>query len=119
MATAASTPVSGKKLSFGVADADNAPPDRHARIARASLHNLIAFYELLDEEMAAMMRDHTEHGTALDKELFDRMVAVKEKYLHVMCGLTDDDYRRERHVLIGFADAVQDLMAYVHIQRRH
>ena len=92
---------------------------RHERIARSALHDLVAFYETMEDEMSHMMSAHVEKGVPLESPLYERMVCVKEKYIHVMRGLTEDDFAAQRLALIKFADAVQDLMSYIHNQRRH
>ena len=117
MASAASAPVFKKTDS--IIAVSHTPGDRHARIARTSLHNLIVFHEMLEDEMRSMASERAAQGSGFDSALFDKMAVVKEKYLHVMAGLSGDDYQRERHALIDFADAVQDLMAFVHKRRDH
>jgi len=90
--------------------------EKNKRIAQESLRNIVVFYKALEDEMQRMMAADKK-GTPLDKELFARMVTVKEKYLQVMHALQEDE-DRVRHALIVFADAVQDLMTYMHKQRK-
>jgi hypothetical protein len=107
----------GKKSAAGFQNI--AGPARHERIARSSLHDMIAFHDTLEQEMSRMMADHVEQGLPLENQLYERMVAVKETYIHVMRGLTEEDLAGQRLALIKFADTVQDLMSYIHNQRRH
>ena len=53
-------------------------------------------------------------GTLVDRQLLDKMSIVQDKYQQAMEGFLTLDDDRERHVLIIFADAVQDLIQYIY-----
>lgn len=88
--------------------------ERQEGIAHSGLYDLVTFHDALEEEMATMCQN-----PAFDKDLFERMAAVKEKYMQMMRGFWDFSEDRQRNMMIVFADAVQDLMASMHKQRSH
>ncbi len=90
--------------------------EKNRRIAQESLCNIIVFYRSLEETMQSMLAADKK-GTLLDKDLFVRMVTVKEKYMQAMHAIREDE-DKARHALIVFADAVQDLMIHMHRQRK-
>lgn len=92
--------------------------ERHHRIAMASLHDLIAFHQLLRKEIQAI-EDGFAKGQSYDRDLYKKMTDASQRYKDVMNGfvhLNDDD---QRHVMITFADTVKDLMAHIHHKRKH
>lgn len=92
--------------------------ERHHRTAMTGLHDIIVFSKAVKKEMDIIENDVARGGN-LDRDLYRRMVAVDEAYQSVMAGfmnLNDDD---QRHLLIVYADAVKDLMGYVHHMRKN
>jgi len=95
------------------APAEAAGAEKHERIARESLRSMVMFSETLESEMHRMKEDDAK-GLPIDRSLLDKMTIVKDKYRHVMTGfmaLGDDE---QRHALIVFADAVQDIVKHLH-----
>ena len=65
------------------------------------------------------MREYEKKGVAVDRALFDKMALVEERYQVVMDGFKEFDDVRERHSLIAFADAVQDVITHIYKRRGH
>ena len=87
--------------------------EKHESIAHRSLQDLIAFYQVVENEMQQMLEKQVK-GVAYDIDLFERMSVVKEQYKYVMTGFLELDDNSQRNALIAFADTVQDLMKYIH-----
>jgi hypothetical protein len=115
MANLDPVPPFGKKLTTGFAEATSR--EKNDRIARESLRDLMLFNNSLEIEMKNMTLA-SRNGMAPDQELFNKMSAVQEKYHYAMSGLKVLDDDNERCAFISLADAIQDLMTYIH-QRRH
>jgi len=90
--------------------------EKDKRIAQEFLHDIVISYKTLEDEMQRMMAADKK-GESLDKQLFAIMVTVKEKYMQALHALRENE-DRARHALIAMADAVQDLMTYMHRQRK-
>jgi hypothetical protein len=86
--------------------------------ASKALHDMIAFNDALEENMQTMLAENAQ-GHPMDKELFAKMLAVKEKYLTAMHGLLHYDDQEEHLALVIYADAVQDIITHLNKQRRH
>jgi hypothetical protein len=115
MATLNPTPPFGKKIA-GFAETIGREKDE--RIARESLRDLILFNNALEMEMKNMLAA-AQKGAALDDDMMGKMTSVKDKYNYAMSGLTAFDDETERCAFLALADAIQDLMAYLHLKRRH
>ena len=87
--------------------------EKYERVARESLRILLTFGKKLESEMQRIM-DGVKKGMPLDHDLFDKMVAAKETHKEAVRGLKEDTEEQASHALIIFADAVQDLMAYLY-----
>jgi hypothetical protein len=92
--------------------------EKHERIARHSLHDLVLFHEALETEI--------ERVRALDRgnsdyipELLEKMLIIQKQYHIVMQGFRELTAEQEQHALICFADAVLDLMKLIHKKRGH
>jgi hypothetical protein len=114
MANLGSTPPFSKKIDAGIAE--NIRNEKNARIAHDALRDLMLFNNSLESELKNMTLAMA-NGTA-DQELYIKMTAAKEKYNYAMSGLRALDDHMERAAFIALADAIQDLMAYIH-KRRH
>ena len=91
--------------------------EKHERVARQSLHDIIVFYQALEKEIQAILAKKAK-GVEYDAELLERMSVVKEKYHLAMDGFLELSENEQRHVLMVFADSIQDLMKYVHGRRK-
>ena len=89
---------------------------RHERAARAALQELVCFYDALGDEMKRL-RECERAGAAVDGALYAYMQKVDAAYLQVMQGLETFHPDRERHALIVFADALQDMIGFIHHRR--
>ena len=89
--------------------------EKNERIARASLSDIMLFQKSVDEEIKRLTDAQTA-GAVIDKELFTKMLGVKSEYQKMMDGFIDLDDDRQRHALIVYADAVQDLITHLHRQ---
>lgn len=92
--------------------------ERHARVARDSLRDLIMFNRTLEEETHRLLAEKKK-GATIDQELLSKMTAAKDTYLGAMQALKESGDERSANAMIILADAIQDLMAYIHIERRH
>lgn len=90
--------------------------EKGKRIAQEFLRDIVFSFKSIEEEMQYMLAANKK-GTPLDRELFAKMVTVKEKYLQAMHALRENE-DKARHALIALADAAQDLMTYIHTQRK-
>ena len=90
--------------------------EKHERVARKSLHDMVVFNQAVEEEMQQMEHDKA-RGKNIDSELYERMAVVREKYKSAMTGFLQLKDNDQRHALITFADAIQDLMKYIHLRR--
>ena len=90
--------------------------DKHERVARRSLQDIIIFYQAVEAEMQRMEAEEAK-GNAIDSKLFARMTAVKEQYKRVMSGFLELDDNEQRHALITFSDTIQDLIKYIHMRK--
>ena len=90
--------------------------EKHERIARRSLQDIIIFYQAVEKEMQKMWSDQAK-GLAYDVKLLERLSAVKEQYKRVMTGFLELDDKSQHHALITFSDTIQDLMKYMHMRK--
>ena len=90
--------------------------ERHTRIAREALRDLMQFNNALESEMHAMMAAVSK-GSWLDHALLDKMNVVRKKYGYAMSGFKSFDDEMQRFALTALADAIQDLMFYLHTRR--
>lgn len=108
--------------SFGKKFADNFAEsigkEKNARIARDALRDLMLFNNALESEMQSMM-SAVQKGAQLDHLMFDKMTVVKDKYNYAMSGFKAFDDEMERFALTSLADAIQDLMFYLHSRKKH
>lgn len=104
-------PTFGKK--FTDSFANTIGKEKTARIARDALRDIMLFNNALETEMQTLM-SAVNKGAALDHQLLDKMTIVKEKYNYAMTGFTAFDDEMQRYALTALADAIQDLMFYLH-----
>ena len=90
--------------------------EKHEREAQRSLQDIVAFYQHIDKSMRKMLQEQSK-GKVIDQDLFDRMVMVQDHYKKVMKGFLELDSNSQRHALISFADAIQDLLKYIHMRK--
>lgn len=98
--------------------ADAALAEKHQRVARESLQALMSFNEAIDNEMIRL-RAHEREGFPVDREMIGKMTCVKEKYEEALSGLRGTDDIRGRQAMVTLADAIQDLMAHIHLRASH
>ena len=91
--------------------------EKHERIARRSLHDIIIFHQAVEKEMQNMIAEKAKGGM-FDTDLYDRMIAIHEQYKRVMTGFLELDDNSQRNALITFSDTIQDMMKYVHLRRK-
>lgn len=109
-------PTFGKK--FAENFAETIGKEKNARIARDALRDLMLFNNALESEMQQMM-SAMQKGAQLDAQLLDKMTTAKEKYNYAMTGFKAFDDEMERYALTALADAIQDLMFYLHSRKKH
>lgn len=107
--------MSRKKASPGYSAAFD--EQKHDRIARVCLQDMLVFHDALNQEIDKL--HHAGGDISQYQALLEKMVAVREKYSHAMCNLRESKNNRECQALIAYADAIQDLMVYLHQQRKH
>jgi hypothetical protein len=98
--------------------ADTMSKEKDARIARDALRDLMLFNNSLESEMQRINAT-AENGGVHDAKLMSKMALVKEKYNYAMSGFKAFDDEMERFALTSLADAIQDLMFYLHNKRSH
>jgi hypothetical protein len=89
--------------------------EKHERIARRSLLDIVSFYQMVEQEMQDMQKARAS-GADYDEALLERMSLVADQYKRVMSGFLELDDNSQRHALIEFADVAQDLVKYIHMQ---
>jgi hypothetical protein len=87
--------------------------DKHERIARQSLHDMVVFHDTLVAEITTLKTEEAQ-GIAIDCEMLDKMIFVREKYEYAMNGFRELDINSERNALIALGDAMLDLMRLLH-----
>ena len=92
--------------------------EKNSRIARDALRDLMLFNNALESELQAI-NAAAQKGSTVDAELLRKMTTVKEKYNYAMSGFKAFDDEMERFALTSLADAIQDLMFYLHNRKRH
>ena len=107
-----STPMKKEKSGFIRAIAS----EKHERTARRSLHDIVAFYQLVEKEIRRLNADKIK-GRTFDGDMYKRLALVQGQYKHVMKGFLELDDNRQRHALVTFADTIQDLMKYIHSRK--
>lgn len=90
--------------------------EKHERIARRSLLDIVSFYQVVEQEIQDIEKAQAK-GMPHDAALFERMLLVKDQYKRVMTGFLELDDNSQRHSLIEFADVAQDLVKYIHMRR--
>jgi len=90
--------------------------EKHERLARSMLHDLIVFYEALEQEMDRL-RERERQGIAIDMMLYRYMEKVQAAYQVAIDGFRTFDVDHQRNLLIVFADAVQDMITHIHKRR--
>lgn len=92
--------------------------EKHERTARHSLHDLVLFNEALEVEIGRV-RALDAGDSEYIPELLEKMLLVQGQYHTVMRGFRELGAEQEHHALIGFADAILDLMKLIHKKRGH
>lgn len=116
MSELSSAPAFGKKFSEDFAETIG--KEKNARIASEALRDLMLFNNALESELQQMM-SAMQKGAALDHQLLDKMSAAKDKYNYAMSGFKAFDDEMQRFALTSLADAIQDLMFYIHSRKKH
>lgn len=109
-------PSFGKKIAQDFSD--TLGKEKHIRIAHDAVRDLMLFNNALETEVQSMMVA-AQKGARLDQKLLDKMTIVKEKYNYAMSGFKAFDDDMQRYALTALADAIQDLMFYLHNKRKH
>ncbi len=89
--------------------------EKHERLARSSLHDLLHFSAVLDDEIIRLQNN--KNPDAKEQGLLQRMLATKGKFDLAISGMKSSDNDAGRHALICFADSVQDIIAFIHKDR--
>lgn len=116
MAEPETIPAFGKKFTEGFAESIG--KEKNSRIARDALRDLMLFNNALETEMQSIMSS-AQKGAKIDPMLVDKMTTVKDKYNYAMTGFKAFDDDMERYALTSLADAIQDLMFYLHNRKKH
>ena len=87
--------------------------EKNERVARASLNDILVFQKSVEKEMKKLT-EKLQNGTDVDKVLLHKMRVVEEQYLNVLDGFRQHDDNSQKHALIVYADAVQDLISHLH-----
>lgn len=87
--------------------------EKNERVARSALGDMLAFQKSLEADLREL-KGLKEQGTVIDEDLLHKMTMVNEQYHAVMAGFSRLDDDSQRHALIVYADAVQDLITYLH-----
>jgi hypothetical protein len=112
--TANVIPGFGKKMPqvfSNIANQDNFPD-----IARESIRDLMLFNNALESERKRL-EELQKKGKLIDPLLIQKMTAVKEKYNYAMSGFKAFDDDMTRYALLALADAIGELMRYMHTFR--
>jgi hypothetical protein len=88
------------------------------RQAKECLRDLMLFNNALESELQSLGSARA-RGAAVDSGLLEKMALVKDKYTYAMTGLRAFDDEMQRFALSALADAIQDLMFYVHNRRKN
>jgi hypothetical protein len=91
--------------------------EKNERIAHESFHDILVFQKALDKELRKELRhlvEEEKHGTSVDMELISKMLTVKGEYQNMLSVFSERDEKSQRHALIVYADAIQDLMTHLH-----
>ncbi len=91
--------------------------EKNERIARASLGSMQVFDRSLEQELK-LIEARRGRGEPVDEEMANKMKIVTKQFRNVMEGFSHLSDDSQRHALIVYADAVQDLIAYLH-RKRH
>ena len=89
--------------------------EKHDRLARNALHDLIAFHEQLEAEIGRFSDPAC--ASCLEQEVLQRMQHVKDCYDDVMLGFREQETGVQQHTLVRFSDALLDLMKLVNRYR--
>ncbi|MCE2926551.1 MAG: hypothetical protein LW823_02745 [Rickettsiales bacterium] len=116
MQNAGLTVAFGKR--FGDGFTETISQEKNRRIASESLRDLMLFNNALETEIRKITSE-MDKGRSIDQKMLDLMCGVKEKYNYAMSGMKALDEDMERYALCALADAIQDLMYYVHNHRKH
>lgn len=92
--------------------------EKHERLARESLRELLRFRDSLGKEIARLQASFGNH-TESDTKILSYMQISTDLYDEAMEAMRAGQGNEGRIALIKFADSVQDLMAYVHKMRVH
>ena len=116
MPEAETLPTFGKKFSGSFASSTG--KEKNERIARDALRDLMLFNNTLETELQSLKLS-AQKDASTDQLLIDKMTFVKEKYNYAMAGFKAFDDEMERFALTALADAIQDLMFYLHKRKKH
>ena len=99
----------------GIAESIGSQADE--KLVRQSLRDIMMFHNALETEMRNMLTD-VRGGKPLDRDLFDRMTEVKEKYNYAMSGLKAFNDEMQRLAFVALAASIQELMVFIQARRR-
>jgi len=90
--------------------------EKHERVARRSLYDIVTFQQVVETEIREMNLEKAK-GHPVDAEMYEQLAKVQGQYKHAMQGLLEQDDSGQRHALVTFADAIQDLMKYIYSRK--
>src|SRR5690606_27359680 len=97
---------------------DSINNQKHERLARASLQELLRFNDALDSEISKFKNGALEN-VPTDMQMMQYMQTSKTLFDEAMRAMRGANGEEGRLALIKFADSVQDLMGYIHKVRLH
>lgn len=89
--------------------------EKHERLARNALHDLLAFHDQLEAEILRFS-DPT-CTSSMEQEVLHRMKQVRACYNEVMQGFRELETGMQQYALVRFSDALLDLMKLVNRYR--
>lgn len=92
--------------------------EKHQIIALEALRNFQSLNDAVEQEIERIKAAACE-GEPVDHDLLRKMAAVQEHYSRIMNSAREYNEVQERHALIAFADAIQDMIIHLHGQRKH
>ncbi len=110
-----SSPMEGR---FAAHVAQTANREKNQRIARDALRDLMMFSNLLESDLQQLV-SMADKGQPVDTRLVALMSSVRDKYHSAMSGLKTLNDEMESYAMTSLADAIQDLMYYLHQRKEH
>jgi hypothetical protein len=91
--------------------------EKHQRVATEAMRDLMLFNNALESEIRRFT-SAMDHGRDFDTKMLALMSVAKERYNYAMSGFNSFEEAMQRYALCMLADAIQDLMFYVHNRRK-